>query len=129
MNTDIDEVLVETQDLINTLADSKKNLYDLVADKTKYYSLTEEPVEIITQIVMFDCESAFLSLKQEIFDFYSKRYAAELLMHLVEPELETIKEEMKLYSMKIALNYKIQENIRKMEEKVELYRGLLPKYS
>lgn len=129
MNIDVDEVLAETKDLIDTLAEPKKNLYDLISVKANYYSLSGESVEIITQIVMFDCESAFLSLKQEIFDFYSKRYVVELLTHLVESELESIKEEMKLNCMKIALNNKVQENIKKIEEKAQFYKGLLPKYS
>ena len=129
MNTDKDEVLADTKDLIDALADSKKNLHDFVAVKANYYSLSGESVEVITQIVMFDCESSFLSLKQDIFDFYSKRYAAELLMHVVEPELASIKEEMKLSCMKIAINNKVQENIKKIEEKAKFYKGRLPKFS
>lgn len=130
VNIDIvDEVLAETKDLIDALAEPKKNLYDFISVKANYYSLSGESVEVITQIVIFDCESAFLTLKQEIFDFYSKRYVDELVMHMVDAELESIKEEMKLNCMKIVLNNKVQEKIKKIEEKAQFYKGLLPKYS
>lgn len=66
-------------------------------------------MEAITQVVMFDCDITFNLLKQEIFDFYSKRYRNEPFMHLVDTELESIKEEMKMSSMKIVLNIRVQE--------------------
>ncbi|WP_228144437.1 hypothetical protein [Acinetobacter baumannii] len=126
---DIEKLIAECKDLIDALAESKKKLQDLVSLKTNYYSLSGESVEAITQVVMFDCDTTFNLLKQEIFDFYSKRYEREPFMHLVDAELESIKEEMKLSSMKIVLNIRVQEKIKRTEEKLQHTKEDTPKYS
>ncbi|WP_049065116.1 MULTISPECIES: hypothetical protein [Acinetobacter] len=126
---DIEKLIAECNDLIDALAESKKKLQDLVCLKTNYYSLSGESVEAITQVVMFDCDASFSLLKQEIFNFYSKRYESEPFMHLVDAELESIKEEMKLRSMKIVLNTRVQEKIKRMEEKLQRIKEDAPKYS
>lgn len=113
---DIEKLIDEFKDLVDTLAESKKKLQDLVSLKTNYYSLSGESVEAITQVVMFDCDTTFNLLKQEIFDFYSKRYGREPFMHLVDAELESIKEEMKLSSMKIVLNIRVQEKLKERKK-------------
>ncbi|MEQ1298447.1 hypothetical protein ABLT94_11250 [Acinetobacter soli] len=126
---DIEQLLNEFKDLKDTLAESKRELQNLVSTKTNYYSLSGESVEAISQVVMFDCDTAFSLLKKEIFDFYSKRYVSEPFMHLVDAELESIKEEMKLSSMKIVLNTRVQEKIKRMEEKLQCIKEDAPKYS
>lgn len=50
-------------------------------------------------------------------------------MHLVDAELESIKEEMKLSSMKIVLNIRVQEKIKRTEEKLQHTKEDTPKYS
>lgn len=125
---DIEKLIDEFKDLVDTLAESKK-LQDLVSMKANYYSLSGESVEAITQVVMFDCDITFNLLKQEIFDFYSKRYRNEPFMHLVDTELESIKEEMKMSSMKIVLNIRVQEKIKRTEKKLQSIEKDLPKYS
>ncbi|WP_042075067.1 hypothetical protein [Acinetobacter nosocomialis] len=115
---DIEKLIAECKDLEDTLAESKKKLQDLISIKANYYALSGESVEAITQVVMFDCDTTFNLLKQEIFDFYLKRYGTESFMHLVDAELESIKEEMKLSSMKIVLNTRVQEKIKRTEEKL-----------
>ncbi|ADI89913.1 hypothetical protein [Acinetobacter oleivorans] len=126
---DIEKLIDEFKDLVDTLAESKKKLQDLVSMKANYYSLSGESVEAITQVVMFDCDITFNLLKQEIFDFYSKRYRNEPFMHLVDTELESIKEEMKMSSMKIVLNIRVQEKIKRTEKKLQSIEKDLPKYS
>ena len=126
---DIEKLIAECKDLVDTLAESKKKLQDLVSMKANYYSLSGESVEAITQVVMFDCDTTFNLLKQEIFDFYSKRYRNEPFMHLVDAELESIKEEMKMSSMKIVLNIRVQEKIKRTEKKLQSIEKDLPKYS
>ncbi len=126
---DIEKLIAECKDLVDTLAESKKKLQDLVSIKANYYSLSGESVEAITQVVMFDCDTTFNLLKQEIFDFYSKRYRNEPFMHLVDIELESIKEEMKMSSMKIVLNIRVQEKIERTEKKLQSIEKDLPKYS
>ncbi|EKB37810.1 hypothetical protein ABT260_000535 [Acinetobacter baumannii] len=126
---DIEKLIAECKDLVDTLAESKKKLQDLVSIKANYYSLSGESVETITQVVMFDCDTTFNLLKQEIFDFYSKRYRNEPFMHLVDTELESIKEEMKMSSMKIVLNIRVQEKIKRTEKKLQSIEKDLPKYS
>ncbi|QOX00294.1 hypothetical protein [Acinetobacter sp. Ac-14] len=126
---DIEKLIAECKDLVDTLAESKKKLQDLVSMKANYYSLSGESVEAITQVVMFDCDTTFNLLKQEIFDFYSKRYRNEPFMHLVDTELESIKEEMKMSSMKIVLNIRVQEKIKRTEKKLQSIEKDLPKYS
>ncbi|MEB4800670.1 hypothetical protein [Acinetobacter soli] len=126
---DIEQLLNEFKDLKDTLAESKRELQNLVSIKTNYYSLSGESVEAISQVVMFDCDTAFSLLKKEIFDFYSKRYVSEPFMHLVDAELESIKEEMKLSSMKIVLNTRVQEKIKRKEEKLQCIKEDAPKYS
>ncbi|WP_228134545.1 hypothetical protein [Acinetobacter baumannii] len=111
------------------MAESKKKLQDLISIKANYYALSGESVEAITQVVMFDCDTTFYLLKQEIFDFYLKRYGTESFMHLVDAELESIKEEMKLSSMKIVLNTRVQEKIKRTEEKLQRTKEDTPKYS
>ncbi|MFY5964924.1 hypothetical protein ACOUVW_09940 [Acinetobacter baumannii] len=126
---DIEKLIAECKDLVDTLAESKKKLQDLVSIKANYYSLSGESVETTTQVVMFDCDTTFNLLKQEIFDFYSKRYRNEPFMHLVDTELESIKEEMKMSSMKIVLNIRVQEKIKRTEKKLQSIEKDLPKYS
>ncbi|QNX34744.1 hypothetical protein [Acinetobacter seifertii] len=126
---DIEKLIAECKDLVDTLAESKKKLQDLVSIKANYYSLSGESVEAITQVVMFDCDTTFNLLKQEIFDFYLKRYRNEPFMHLVDTELESIKEEMKMSSMKIVLNIRVQEKIKRTEKKLQSIEKDLPKYS
>ncbi|MFI8008662.1 hypothetical protein ACIF8R_00505 [Acinetobacter sp. ABJ_C4_1] len=126
---DIEKLIAECKDLEDTLAESKKKLQDLISIKANYYALSGESVEAITQVVMFDCDTTFNLLKQEIFDFYLKRYGTESFMHLVDAELESIKEEMKLSSMKIVLNTRVQEKIKRTEEKLQPTKEDTPKYS
>ncbi|AZB94503.1 hypothetical protein F918_01020 [Acinetobacter baumannii NIPH 601] len=126
---DIEKLIAECKDLEDTLAESKKKLQDLISIKANYYALSGESVEAITQVVMFDCDTTFYLLKQEIFDFYLKRYGTESFMHLVDAELESIKEEMKLSSMKIVLNTRVQEKIKRTEEKLQRTKEDTPKYS
>ncbi|HCA5257973.1 hypothetical protein [Acinetobacter baumannii] len=126
---DIEKLIAECKDLEDTLAESKKKLQDLISIKANYYALSGESVEAITQVVMFDCDTTFNLLKQEIFDFYLKRYGTESFMHLVDAELESIKEEMKLSSMKIVLNTRVQEKIKRTEEKLQHTKEDTPKYS
>ncbi|HAW7015256.1 TPA: hypothetical protein JIR17_03810 [Acinetobacter baumannii] len=126
---DIEKLIAECKDLEDTLAESKKKLQELISIKANYYALSGESVEAITQVVMFDCDTTFNLLKQEIFDFYLKRYGTESFMHLVDAELESIKEEMKLSSMKIVLNTRVQEKIKRTEEKLQHTKEDTPKYS
>ncbi|EPQ2992288.1 hypothetical protein NRG93_003547, partial [Acinetobacter baumannii] len=126
---DTEKLIAECKDLVDTLAESKKKLQDLISIKANYYALSGESVEAITQVVMFDCDTNFNLLKQEIFDFYLKRYGTESFMHLVDAELESIKEEMKLSSMKIVLNTRVQEKIKRTEEKLQRTKEDTSKYS
>ncbi|MDN8248064.1 hypothetical protein QZK48_16160 [Acinetobacter baumannii] len=126
---DTEKLIAEFKELVDTLAESKKKLQDLVSIKANYYSLSGESVEAITQVVMFDCDATFNLLKQEIFAFYSKRYESEPFMYLVDAEVESIKEEMKLISMKIVLNTRVQEKIKRTEEKLQRIKEDTPKYS